>query len=137
MRTLATALDSICAVNERFCAAAARGDAAGMASCYAPDGLLLPPGLPVLAGREAIEAFWSAGIASGLRSVELDTLELELLADDAAVERGRATVVLAPDDGPRVVDVGKYVVLHRRDPAASWAWAVDIFNSDVEAPVAR
>jgi ketosteroid isomerase-like protein len=35
-----------------------------------------------------------------------------------------------------VVDVGKYVVVHRRQPDGSWKWDIDIWNSDRSAPAA-
>lgn len=118
----------IAANNARFSAALERGDAAEMADCYTPDARLLPPGYPAVDGREGICAFWSAGIAGGLRSVALETQSLEVTGG-RAVEVGRATVALRPDDGPESLDVGKYVVVHERRDGA-WRWLLDIFNSD-------
>ncbi|HVM07019.1 MAG TPA: SgcJ/EcaC family oxidoreductase [Acidimicrobiales bacterium] len=119
--------------NARFSSALERGEAAAMADCYTGDGLLLPPGLPAVSGRDAIEAFWRAGIEAGVHAVKLETLSLEAWGD-AAVEVGRATVTIEAPDGTVIADVGKYVVVHRRQEDGSWRWAVDIFNSDAPEP---
>lgn len=118
----------IAANNAAFSAALRRRDPAGMAACYTPHALLLPPGYPTIGGREGIEAFWSSGILAGLRSVELETLALDV-RNDRAVEVGRATVTLEPDEGEPVRDVGKYLVVHRH-AGDRWLWEIDIFNSD-------
>lgn len=124
--------DDISVNNQRFVAALDRGDAAEMAECYTADGVLLPPGLPTVTGREHIAAFWRTGIESGLRSVKLETLSLQP-AGEIAVEIGRATVLIEPDGAAAISDVGKYVVIHQRQPDGSWRWAIDIFNSDSAA----
>jgi uncharacterized protein (TIGR02246 family) len=115
--------------NRRFAAALAAGDAAGAASVYADDAALLPPDVEALKGREAIERFWQAGIAMGIRGVELETRELEQ-EDELAYEIGRYTLRIEPDGGEPATDVGKYLVVHRREPDGSWRWAADVFNSD-------
>lgn len=115
--------------NRRFAAAMAAGDAAGAASVYADNGALLPPGAEVLRGKDAIERFWQGGIEMGIRGVQLETLELEQ-EDGLAYEIGRFRLRIEPDGGEPASDVGKYVVVHKRQPDGSWRWAVDIFNSD-------
>lgn len=115
----------------RFTTALERGDAAEMAACYASDAILLPPGYPCVAGREAIEAFWDGGVAAGLRGMRFETLTLEIIGE-TALEVGRSNVLVQPPDAAAVADVGKYVVVHKRQADGAWKWAVDIFNFDSE-----
>jgi uncharacterized protein (TIGR02246 family) len=122
------ALQEIGDTNKRFTSALADGDAATMAACYTAAALLLPPGYPAVSGRDGIREFWSAGIAAGLRSVVLETLDIQVFAD-TALEVGRATAVVRPAGAAPRSDVGKYVVVHKRENG-SWLWAVDIFNFD-------
>ncbi len=118
--------------NRRFADALVRGDAADVAAVYAPDARLLAPGAEPIQGREAIEAFWKGGVEMGIKGVELETLELEQ-QDGVAYEIGRYRLRIEPDGAEGMTDVGKFVVVHKRQLDGSWKWAVDIFNSDAPA----
>lgn len=115
---------------DAFVAALADGDAGRAAAVYAADAQLLPPSTELVEGREAIEAFWQAGIDSGLWAVEL---ELVRLVGDGrlAYETGRYALTLRPADGEPVVDRGKYVCVHELQEDGTWRWAVEMFNPDV------
>jgi len=110
--------------------ALARGDAAAAAALYADDGTLLTSAAELIRGRGQIEAYWREGIAFGLRSVELQAIELQVVGG-VAIEIGRYTLGLDVDGGTPVADAGKYLVLHRRQPDGSWQRTVDVFNPDV------
>jgi signal transduction histidine kinase len=122
--------------NRRFSAAVVRGDARAMASAYADDAELLPPNAEALRGRDDIERFWRGGIEMGIRSVELETLELRQ-ADGFAFEVGRYTLRIEQDGGEPVTDVGKYVIVHRRGPDGTWRRAVEMFNWSAPCPGER
>jgi uncharacterized protein (TIGR02246 family) len=110
-------------------AALARGDAAAAASLYADDGRLLTSAAELLSGRSEIEAYWQAGIAFGLSSLDLQMIELSV-GDRVAIEIGR--YALAVDGGGGAAPVsehGKYVALHRRQADGAWRRAVDVFNA--------
>ena len=110
--------------NARFMDAVARGDFAAAAhETYTRDARLLPPGSPVVEGRDAIAAFWpGAAQQLGITRVALTTVDLQPLGD-GAYEIGRATLTLA--DGQQAVS--NYVVVWRREDGR-WRWHVDIFN---------
>jgi len=59
----------------------------------------------------------------------LKTLSLEE-RDGLAVEEGQYEMRA----GGNVVDTGKYVAVHRKQPDGSWKYAIDIFNSDQAPP---
>jgi uncharacterized protein (TIGR02246 family) len=116
------------AANAAFVQGLEQGDAAAMAAVYEPDGRLLAPNTEPQQGSAAIEAFWKTIIDAGVRGALLETHTVDE-RDDLAVEVGRYTLRTAADGG-EIVDVGKYVVMHRRQPDGSWRYAVDIFNSN-------
>ncbi|MCW2536716.1 MAG: uncharacterized protein JWQ26_2415 [Modestobacter sp.] len=111
------------ASNDIFARGMAEGDAAAVASLYAPDARLLPPGSEALTGP-AIETFWKEMLSSGVSGGSLSTLSVEELGD-TAIEEGQYEI----QAGGAVVDTGKYVVVHRRQPDGSWKYGVDIWNS--------
>ena len=102
-----------------------RGDAAGVASRYAADGCLLPPGFDVIAGREAIEGFWKGAMAMGIATIALNTTQVEV-AGGVAIETGRFTLQGA--DGAEI-DNGKYLVVWREE-AGDWRMHRDIWNTN-------
>jgi uncharacterized protein (TIGR02246 family) len=116
------------ALNAMFVQAVEKGDAEVLASVYAPDGRLLPPGAPATTGA-AIEHFWQSVLDSGITGVSLETLSFDEQGH-LAVEEGHYTMRI----GDQVADDGTYVVVHRRQPDGAWRWAIDIFNSDRAAP---
>ena len=112
------------ALNATFMKGMESGDAAMIASVYAPDARVMPPGSPVVTGS-GIEQFWQGVIGMGVTGAVLKTGSLEE-RDDVAVEEGQYEMRVGTD----VVDTGKYVVVHRRQPDGTWGLGLDIWNSD-------
>ena len=92
---------------------------------YTSRARVMPPGAPMIEGRENIKAFWRSAMESlGLAAVKLETLDFQPLGD-TGVEIGRATLVFrAAGSSPAVM---KYVVVWKREDGA-WKWDVDIWN---------
>lgn len=119
---------------DAFVGAIERGDATEASAVYTAEARLLAPSAELLRGREAIDQFWRAGLDSGISGVELETLELVRL-DGLAYEIGRYELHVSPLGSDPIVDRGKYVLVHERQPDGSWLWAVEMFNPI--APSAR
>jgi len=91
---------------------------------YTTDARILPPGAPMIIGRNNIRGFWQAAVeALNPTSGRLESLALEVHGD-SATEIGRAT--LESDQGP--MDV-KYVVVWKREDNL-WKWHIDIWNTN-------
>jgi uncharacterized protein (TIGR02246 family) len=118
------ARSDIDALNAAFAQGLEKGDAEAMASAYAPDARLLPPGEPPRTGS-AIQEYWQGAIDSGVSGGALTTVSVEEHGD-VAVEEGSYEI----RGGGEVVDRGKYVVVHRRQPDGTWKFGLDIWNSD-------
>jgi ketosteroid isomerase-like protein len=92
---------------------------------YTNDARILPPGAPMIVGRENIRAFWQTAVeALNATGGRLESLEINV-AGDTAVEIGRATV----ESDQATLDV-KYVVVWKREDNA-WKWHIDIWNTNV------
>ncbi len=109
-----TAAAAIRRLDAEFMRTAAAHDGATLVEAfYARDAVLMPPNSPAREGRESIRQMLQGLMDSGL----------------TAYGRGRYTMNLEPAGGTPMTDVGKYVVIYRRQ-AGAWRAVADIFNSD-------
>lgn len=116
-------------LNDTMLQGLAQANAALIASVYAPDARLMPPGMDVQTGAD-IQRYWQAPVDAGLRYGHIETVSYEEHGD-TAIEEGRwelRTSAEAP-----VVDVGKFLIIHRRQPDGTWKYAMDMFNSSLPA----
>jgi len=111
------------------------GHADSVASLYAEDGVLLPPGGPTSTGRAAIQQYLTGDIAqSKAAGVSLHNAEVTGVgvSGDLAWLSGTFTVA---DSTGATVDTGKYLSVYRRSGDA-WLLIRDTWNSDTPAPAA-
>ena len=120
---------AIAGVNKSFMTSFASGDAAGIAALYTEDGQVAPPNADVLTGRDNVEAFWQMVIGMGLKSVKLETAELDVLGD-SAIEQGYFEL---GDGAGNVADRGKFLVVWKQQ-GGEWRLHRDIWNSSVPTP---
>lgn len=125
----ASPADEISAGRAAFVAALSRSDAAAAAALYTTDARLLAPSAELIRGRQSIEAFWRAGLESGVAAITLEALELRLQGD-LAFEIGRYELRVQSADTGAGFDRGKYLLVHRRESDGSWRRAVEMFDSD-------
>jgi ketosteroid isomerase-like protein len=102
---------------------AGKRNIAALDRVYTAHARILPPGAPMVEGREQIKGFWAAAIESlNVSKVTLETVSAEA-AGDSVVEIGRAELTV----GNGAVAQVKYVV-HWKQEDGGWRWAVDIWN---------
>ena len=98
-------------------------DVAPLDRVYTRDARILPPGSPVIEGRDAIKGFWSAGIAAlDCKSATLETVHAEASGDMIA-EIGKAVLTLGNGANVEV----KYVVVWKQEDGA-WKWHYDMWS---------
>ncbi len=113
-------------LNERFAAAFNAGDGAAVAALYTDDGVILPPGIEMIRGRDRIAAFWTAA-AGQLGDMKLTAMEVQPLGPDAAREIGAFAM---RTKGAQPQDVaGKYVVVWHK-AGGEWRLGTDIWNTN-------
>jgi uncharacterized protein (TIGR02246 family) len=101
-----------------------RGDAAGIASFYAEDGILMPPNQPKVRGRKAILPFFQEMIdkVGGTHTRQMVEFGVE---GDLAYQV--ATIALTDTKTP---GQGKFLEIFRPQQDGSWKIHLCIWNSD-------
>ena len=100
----AEAREAVAAVSDRWEQAALAGDAAGVASLYAEDAVLLAPGAPTAEGRAAIESTLAAMFEAAP-------------ATEASIESGTITF---SESGDLAYDVGTYTMAGTTPAGEAW-----------------
>lgn len=102
---------------------------AALDDVYTSDARILPPGAPMISGRESIKKFWSDLVQSAnAKSAVLTSVDV-LPVGDGVVEIGRATLTVEPQGQPVTEMEVKYVVFWRNE-SGRWKWHVDIWNQN-------
>jgi ketosteroid isomerase-like protein len=100
---------------------------AALDDIYTAEARILPPGAPMISGRENIRKFWSDLVTSVNATSAVLASDDVMAAGDGAVEIGHATLSIEPaGQAPAQLEV-KYVVYWRQENSR-WKWHVDIWN---------
>jgi ketosteroid isomerase-like protein len=111
-----------------------RDDIDTLANIYAENAKVMPPGLEMMTGRSAAHQFWTtAKQQMGVRNPILKTIDLES-EGNLAYETGSYELSIQPEGREPMVDVGKYLVVWKRQDDGSWKMAADIWNSNQAPP---
>ncbi len=121
----ATGMQAVTQVIDSYLDAYRRNDADAIAGLYANDAVLLPPGHPLVRGRDDIRAYWKRGMESGFA---MDTVRIEVAPGSGYVV-GRYYV---PPNGDDDAETGKFVIALRRDADGVWRITADIWNADAD-----
>lgn len=116
---------------KEFVAAFNAQDAAKVASFYADDAVVMPPNVPLVKGRTAIEAHFKRDFQQGVSNLQLRPLE-STTTGGQAFEVGTSTITIKTGTGT-MTESGKYLTLFKR-VGSDWKISYDIFNSDQAPP---
>ncbi len=96
---------------------------------YTAGARILPPGAPMVSGREAIKKFWSDLVQSvNAKSAVLFSVDV-MMEGEGIIEIGKAVLTAEPAGQPPAQMDVKYVVYWRAE-GGSWKWHVDIWNAN-------
>lgn len=138
--TSAEAKQAIDAANANWARLTAAGHADSIADFYQTNGVMLPPNMPPVRGKEAIRAFMTT-MSSMSSPPPILTVRAESVwaSGPWAMELGRWNFNWAPNakrpPGAPAADSGKYVVRWVNENGR-WLMVQDIWNSDSPLPTA-
>jgi uncharacterized protein (TIGR02246 family) len=129
-----TAFDFRAAIQKaitEFESAARAKNASKLASFYAADATLMPPGSPMIKGSTKIQGFWQSFLDAGATDPTLRIVSVES-SGDFAYEIGTWEATMPKREGGTGRVSGKYLVVWKRQNDGSIKMVADIFNSDSE-----
>jgi len=115
----------------RFDSAVLKGDSVALASFYADDAILMFANMPAVRGHDAIvKAFGGMAASMKVSAFKLTTQDV-IVTGDYAIETGSFDMTSQASKGGKPThDVGKYLVLWKKQPDGSYKMLRDIENSD-------
>jgi uncharacterized protein (TIGR02246 family) len=120
-------------VAQAFHDGVANQDATALASLYHDDARLLPPNMEPAEGRQAIRAAMQQLLDLGVRSLDVEPIDVRA-AEDLTIEYGRYTLGVEAEGGQAMTDVGRYIVVHETREDGSTKILLDCFNSNSPPP---
>lgn len=101
-----------------------------VAACYADDAVVLPPNLPPVQGRGQIRELFRELTEAGSGEVVRETTALHVTGD-LGYGIGKQTATIRRPGQQATWEVGKFLLIYRRQADGTWKIAVDMFSSDV------
>ena len=100
-------------------------------SFYAEDASYLPPGAPIVVGKDAIRKAWANFLAIPGITLKTTTTKVDVArSGDLAYEIGTWDMTMNDKEGKPVNSKGKYVVAWKKQPGGDWKAVLDMENSD-------
>jgi ketosteroid isomerase-like protein len=125
--------DAVRAADGEALKAAQALDAAGTASSYSEDVMVMPPNQAAASGRAAAQKVWAAMLVPGTQ-VSWFANKVEAAASGEMVyEQGTYSVETPGPDGKPVTDEGKFLSVWKKQGNGEWKEVESIWNSDLPA----
>ena len=123
-------------LDAQWSAAAGAKDVDKTVSYYAESVVVMPPNAPSATTKEAIRSAWKEMLTSPGAAISWKTTKVEVAkAGDLAYVSGTYEETMTDASGKPVKDRGKYVEIFKKQADGTWKVVVDIWNSDLPAPV--
>jgi len=112
-------------------AAAQSKDVEKSVSVYADDAVFLPSGAPIATGKAQIRDAWSHLLALPGVDLKFAPTKIEVAkSKDMAYDVGTYQLKVNDAQGNPTTQIGKYVVVWKKQPDKQWKAVADIFNPD-------
>ena len=118
---------TVAGIENQLVAAMNRADYDSVSRIYAADAVIFAPGGPPIVGRQAIASFWRTAAKRGLRTIELQLMDVE----GSASQINALGKYAIRDAQGQLIDVGKFVATYGNENGR-WRLVRDMFNSSME-----
>jgi uncharacterized protein (TIGR02246 family) len=131
---------AIRALDAQWSKASAARDVDGAVSYYSDDASLLGPNAPIASDKQSIRGVW-ASLLGADTSLSWQASKVEVSrSGDLAYVHGVYQMTSKVARGKATADIGKFVVVWKKQADGKWKTVADIFNSDlpiVQKPAPR
>lgn len=122
-------VEAITAVSEARADAFNNSDAEEISRYFTEDALLMPPGKPVMRGRDSVKAYYQSIFDKYEPELTISRYEEVRVSGDLAYGRGIARVALTPiQGGEPLVSTSTYLNILELQPDGTWKTTHDIWN---------
>ena len=123
--------DVIKKLDSDWSAAAQSKDVDKTVSFYAEDGSVLPTHAPIATGKAQVREVWAhllslPGVKVSFAPMKIDVAK----SKDMAYDVGTYELTMNDDKGNPGTEIGKYVVVWKKQADKQWKVVADIFNPD-------
>ena len=123
--------DVIKKLDSDWSAAAQSKDVDKTISFYAEDGSVLPTHAPIATGKAQVREVWAhllslPGVRVSFSPTKIDVAK----SKDMAYDVGTYELTMNDDKGNPSTEIGKYVVVWKKQADKQWKVVADIFNPD-------
>jgi len=123
--------EAIRKLDAEWSAAAQSKDVEKSVSVYAEDAVFLPSGAPIATGKAQIRDAWSHLLALPGVDLKFVPAKIEVAkSKDMAYDVGTYQLKVNDAQGNPTTQIGKYVVVWKKQPDKQWKAVADIFNPD-------
>lgn len=118
---------------ERWLEAAREENADALATIYAEDAVMLPPGAPPIEGKTKIRSLFAGQFAKLEATYNFSTQEL-VIADNWAYRWGNYEISAETAEGKKVEAKDKFIEIWKRGADGEWLISRDIWNRTEPIP---
>jgi uncharacterized protein (TIGR02246 family) len=123
--------EAIRKLDTEWSAAAQSKDVEKSVSVYAEDGMMLPNKAPIAKGKAQIREVWAQLLGMPGVAVSFAPTKIELSkSKDMAYDVGTYELKMNDPQGNPTSEIGKYVVVWKKQSDKQWKVVADIFNPD-------
>jgi uncharacterized protein (TIGR02246 family) len=118
-------------LDKEWSATAQSKDAGKMLAYYADDGSAFPFNAPIATGKEQVQKLWAGLMGMPGFSLSFAPTKIEVAkSGDIAYDVGTFELKFNDAGGNPMTEIGKYVVVWKKQPDKQWKVVADIFNTD-------
>jgi uncharacterized protein (TIGR02246 family) len=118
-------------LDKEWSAATQSKDAGRILSYYAEDASAFPFNAPIATGKEQIQKLWAGLMSMPGFSLSFAPTKIEVAkSGDLAYDVGTFELKFNDANGNLTTEIGKYVVVWKKQPDKQWKVVADIFNTD-------
>ena len=118
-------------MDKEWSAATQSKDAGKLLVYYAEDASVFPFNAPIATGKEQIQKVWMGLMAMPGFSLSFAPTKIEVAKSaDLAYDVGTFELKFADANGKPTTEIGKYVVVWKKQADMQWKVVADIFNTD-------